>query len=67
HYGGSLTLCFLVLAVLVLLGTFIEYATDRLTGNPAAANLAGVALSYLIVQMNFPRTLFFFVLELVGA
>jgi len=67
HYGGSLILCFLLLATLVLLGTFIEYATDRLTGNPAAASLTGVALSYLIVQMNFPRTLFFFVLELVGA
>lgn len=66
-FSGSALVCFLALASTVLTGTLIEHLGLRLTANPAIAAVAGVALAYLLVQMNFPRTLFFFAIELVLA
>ena len=65
--SGSAFICFLALAGMVVIGTLIEHLGLRLTANPAVAVVAGVALAYLLVQMNFPRTLFFFAIELVLA
>lgn len=66
-FSGSALVCFLALTGMVLIGTLIEHLGLRLTANPAVAAVAGVALAYLLVQMNFPRTLFFFAIELVLA
>lgn len=66
-FSGSALVCFLALAGTVLAGTLFEHLGLRLTANPAVAAVAGVALAYLLVQMNFPRTLFFFTIELVLA
>lgn len=66
-FSGSALVCFLAMAGLVLAGSAIEYCAGRATGNPAATAVSGVALAYLLVQVNFPRTLLFFVVELVAA
>ncbi|GGE39771.1 hypothetical protein GCM10007276_16380 [Agaricicola taiwanensis] len=66
-FSGSAVLCFLFMAAAVMAGTLIEGLAGRLTANPAIAAVAGVAMAYLLVQLNFPRTLFFFVIELLLA
>lgn len=66
-FSGSALVCFLALAGTVLFGTLIEHLGLRLTANPAVSAVAGVALAYLLAQMNFPRTLFFFAIELILA
>lgn len=66
-FSGSRSWCFAILLVLVVAGALLEYLAARLTANPAVGAVAGVALAYLVVQLNFPRTLLVFVIELVAA
>jgi hypothetical protein len=62
---------FLVVALgmmlLVFWGYLIERFADVWTANPVASSVVGCALAFLVANMNFPRTLFFFSLTLVGA
>ena len=66
-FSGSQAWCFAILAFLVTGGALLEYLAARLTANPAVGAVAGVALAYLVVQLNFPRTLLVFAIELMGA
>ncbi|MEO5819178.1 MAG: hypothetical protein ABIT71_01620 [Vicinamibacteraceae bacterium] len=66
-FGGNWLACVCLMAALVVAGTLLEHLAGRMTANPAVAAVAGVALAYLLVQLNFPRTLLFFAIELVLA
>ena len=66
-FGGSPLWSFFILLGLIGCGTLLEYGAGRVTGNPAIAAVIGVALAYLLVQLNFPRTLLVFVIEAVIA
>jgi len=66
-YSGSLSFTFIAMFTIALLFHCVEYFALLATRNTATAATAGVALAYMTIQMNFPRTVFFFTLELLGA
>ncbi|MPZ46239.1 MAG: hypothetical protein GEV05_23205 [Betaproteobacteria bacterium] len=63
-YSGSQAVIFFLSLGLVLAGHALEWLAARLTGNLAAASVAGVSLAYLVVQMCFPWTLLIYAIEL---
>ncbi|MGE8463275.1 MAG: hypothetical protein ACN6P0_19645 [Pseudomonas capeferrum] len=65
-YSGNLALLAGGLALLFLVGTLAERLASQLVGNIFTQATIGVALAYLVVQTNFPRVQFFFLIELVG-
>lgn len=64
-YSGSYQVLAIGLAFLFFLGYGIEAAATRLLQNVATSSAIGVALAYLMVQTNFPKALWFFIVELV--
>ncbi|MFJ3076110.1 MULTISPECIES: hypothetical protein [Pseudomonas] len=65
-YSANYTVLIAGLALLFLAGMLAECLTKKLVGNIFTQAAVGVALAYLVVQMNFPRVQFFFLLELLG-
>lgn len=65
-YSGKLTVLAGGLALLFLAGVLAERLANHLVGNVFARAAIGVALAYLVVQTNFPRVQFFFLIELLG-
>lgn len=65
-YSGKLTVLAGGLAMLFLTGVLAERLANYLVGNIFARATIGVALAYLVVQTNFPRVQFFFLIELLG-
>ena len=65
-YSGKLTVLAGGLAMLFLTGVLVERLANYLVGNIFARAAIGVALAYLVVQTNFPRVQFFFLIELLG-
>ncbi|GLO14107.1 hypothetical protein PPUJ20028_26890 [Pseudomonas putida] len=65
-YSGKLTVLAGGLAMLFLTGILAERLANYLVGNIFARATIGVALAYLVVQTNFPRVQFFFLIELLG-
>ncbi|WP_439878163.1 hypothetical protein [Pseudomonas prosekii] len=65
-YSGSYLVLFGGISLLFLLGYSIELAAREYLSNVMTSATVGVALAYLVVQMNFPRAFWFFVIELVA-
>lgn len=65
YYSGSHLVVISGMAFLFFLGFYIEAAATKLLHNAAASGIIGAALAYLVVQTSFPKTLFFFILELI--
>lgn len=65
YYSGSLAVVALGIAALFLVGFAIEQIATTVLKNPLTSCSIGVAMAYLIVQTNFPKALWFFMLELV--
>jgi hypothetical protein len=66
-FTGSNAIIFLGMALLVIICHSIEWFAVRVTRNLAPGGVAGVSLAYLVVQIGFPKTLFFYAVELVIA
>jgi hypothetical protein len=64
-YSGSLMIVAAGILLLYLIGNSIELLVRVLLKNPLASGTTGMAMAYLIVQTNFPKALWFFLLELV--
>lgn len=64
YYSGSLVVVAAGIAVLLLAGFIIELIAEKTLRNPPASAAIGMAMAYLIVQTNFPKALWFFMLEL---
>jgi hypothetical protein len=65
-YSGNYLVLFAGIALLFFLGYSIELIAQRLLNNTMASATTGVAMAYLIVQMNFPRAFMFFVIEITA-
>lgn len=65
-YSGNYFVLFSGMILLFILGYSIELTAQRLLSNTMASATTGVAMAYLIVQMNFPRAFMFFVIELTA-
>jgi hypothetical protein len=66
-YSGSMVIVTIGTAALFLVGYLTERFADVWLRTPPASAVVGSALAYLIVQLNFPRTLLFFVIEIAFA
>jgi hypothetical protein len=64
-YGGSLWLLAGGMAVLFFVGLAIERFTFRLLNNHMSAAAVGTGVAYLTVQLNFPKVLLIFYIEVV--
>lgn len=65
YYSGSLLMVALGLALLYFTGYFLEHLANIFLKNEGVNAAIGVALAYLFVQLNFPVTLAYFIIELV--
>jgi hypothetical protein len=65
-YSGDHRILFAGISLLFLLGYSIELAARKCLNNVMTSATVGVALAYLVVQINFPRAFWFFVIELVA-
>lgn len=65
-YSGNNAILIAGLAFLFLAGIATEQIAVRLVGNLFTQATVGVALAYLLVQSNFPRVQFFFLIEIIG-
>jgi hypothetical protein len=66
YYSGNYLVLFAGMALLFFLGYSIELAAKRLLNNVMTSATIGVAMAYLIVQINFPRAFLFFVIEITA-
>jgi hypothetical protein len=66
-YSGSMIIVTLGMAALFLAGYVTERFADVWLRTPPASAVVGSALAYLVVQLNFPRTLLFFAIEIALA
>ncbi|CAI8979529.1 O-antigen polymerase [Pseudomonas sp. IT-P258] len=66
YYSGNYLVLFAGMALLFFLGYSIELAAKRLLSNVMTSATIGVAMAYLIVQINFPRAFLFFVIEITA-
>jgi hypothetical protein len=66
-YSGDVLSVGFFMFLLFLIGHGVEVFSAFVTRNASCTIVTGVAMAYLTVQMGFPRTLFFFTLEIVGA
>lgn len=65
YFSGSLLVVALGMALLYFVGYFIENLANILVKNEAVNAIIGIALAYLFVQLNFPITLYYFLIELI--
>jgi hypothetical protein len=66
YYSGNYLVLFAGMALLFFLGYSIELAAKRLLNNVMTSATVGVAMAYLIVQINFPRAFLFFAIEITA-
>ncbi|WP_223533676.1 MULTISPECIES: hypothetical protein [unclassified Pseudomonas] len=66
YYSGNYLTLFAGMALLFFLGYTIELSAKRLLNNIMTSATIGVAMAYLIVQINFPRAFLFFVIEITA-
>jgi hypothetical protein len=64
-YSDNLMVLAAGLVLLFTAGLFAERLASQLVGNVFTQATIGVALAYLVVQANFPRVQFFFLVELL--
>jgi hypothetical protein len=64
-YGGSYVILAAGMAFIFIACYTLERLTERVSRNPAVSSVVGVALAYLFVQMNYPRTFLIFAVEIV--
>lgn len=65
YFSGSLLIVSFGIACIYFVGYFIENLANTFIGNEAINGVIGVALAYLFVQLNFPITIFYFLVELI--
>lgn len=65
-YSDSFAILAAGLVLLFVAGTLMERLAKQLVGNIFTQATIGVALAYLVVQTNFPRVQFFFLIEIFG-
>jgi hypothetical protein len=66
-YSGSYIILAAGMAFIFIVCYTLERLTERVSRNPAVSSIVGVALAYLFVQMNYPRTFLIFAVEIVVA
>jgi hypothetical protein len=66
-YSGSYAVVAAGMALIFIVCYTLEGLVERVSRNPAVSCLVGVALAYLFVQMNYPRTFIIFGVEVVTA
>ena len=64
-YCGNYLIVVFGMAIMFGAGYAIERFADRSVGNPVVSSVVGVSIAYLMVQLNYPRTLAIFMLELI--
>lgn len=64
---GNLLILSLGMMLLIFAGYAIERVAELWTMNPVASSITGCALAFLVSNMNFPHTLFYFTLLLCCA
>jgi hypothetical protein len=66
-YSGSYIIVAAGMGFIFIVCYTLESLAERVSRNPAVSSVVGVALAYLFVQMNYPRTFFIFIVEIVAA
>jgi hypothetical protein len=65
-YSGNFIILATGMGVIFIVCYTLERLAEHLSRNPVMTSVVGVALAYLFVQMNYPRTFFIFVFEIVA-
>jgi hypothetical protein len=66
-YSGSYIILAGGMGFIFIVCYTLESLAERASRNPAVSSVVGVALAYLFVQMNYPRTFLIFTVEIVAA
>jgi hypothetical protein len=66
-YSGSYIIVAAGMGFIFIVCHTLESLAERVSRNPAVSSVVGVALAYLFVQMNYPRTFLIFIVETVLA
>jgi len=66
-YSGSYIILAAGMGFIFIVCYTLESLAERVSRNPAVSSVVGVALAYLFVQMNYPRTFLIFSVEIVAA
>jgi hypothetical protein len=66
-YSGSYIIVAAGMGFIFVVCYTLESLAEWVSRNPAVSSVVGVALAYLFVQMNYPRTFLIFIVETVAA